>query len=236
MQVSSGTKNNSFLIEPSYTTVKVLFNGVLLVVTGTWSSPYQSPARIRLQTKRGLAGKHHTRPLLWFPQCMLSTPNNRRRQCKDDHVYYTTCFDRDRSSDAVANSWFVCKQDAISYKISSKIKVDRLKFTLEVVVALEASPTTNKSIFTDDEDNSVFNSTHKKIEVFNPPAIYVIPFILAIPGNFWHATAANPPWYDVARVPQDGYPLYRAYLERTREGNCNSQTHSEIHRNPEDSY
>ncbi|GFV61784.1 hypothetical protein TNCV_5221 [Trichonephila clavipes] len=32
------------------------------------------PARIRLRTKPGLAGKHHTRPLLWCPQCMLSTP------------------------------------------------------------------------------------------------------------------------------------------------------------------
>ncbi|GFX00700.1 uncharacterized protein TNCV_4576671 [Trichonephila clavipes] len=47
----SGTKNNSSPNEPSYTTVTVSFNGVLLVVTGTWRSPYQSPARIRLQTK-----------------------------------------------------------------------------------------------------------------------------------------------------------------------------------------
>ncbi|PRD21186.1 UNVERIFIED_CONTAM: hypothetical protein NCL1_52537 [Trichonephila clavipes] len=28
----------------------------------------------------------------------------------------------------VANSWFLCKQDAISNKIPSNIKVDRLKF------------------------------------------------------------------------------------------------------------
>ncbi|GFT49918.1 hypothetical protein TNCV_4175561 [Trichonephila clavipes] len=33
MQVSSGTKNNSFLNKPSCTTVTVLFNGVLLMVT-----------------------------------------------------------------------------------------------------------------------------------------------------------------------------------------------------------
>ncbi|GFU20682.1 uncharacterized protein TNCV_3176221 [Trichonephila clavipes] len=36
MQVSSGTKNNSSLNEPSCTTR----NGVLLVVTGTWRSRY----------------------------------------------------------------------------------------------------------------------------------------------------------------------------------------------------
>ncbi|GFV09091.1 uncharacterized protein TNCV_1834791 [Trichonephila clavipes] len=40
MQVSSGIKNNSSPNEPSCTTVTVSFNGVLLVVTGTWSSPY----------------------------------------------------------------------------------------------------------------------------------------------------------------------------------------------------
>ncbi|GFT26752.1 uncharacterized protein TNCV_3709441 [Trichonephila clavipes] len=74
MQVSSGTKNNSSPNEPSSTIVTVSFNGVLLVVTGTWRSPYESPARIRLRTKPGLVGKHHTKPLLWCPQCMLSTP------------------------------------------------------------------------------------------------------------------------------------------------------------------
>ncbi|GFX97966.1 uncharacterized protein TNCV_4906171 [Trichonephila clavipes] len=40
MQVSSGTKNNSSPNEPSYTTVTVSLNGVLLVVNGTWHSPY----------------------------------------------------------------------------------------------------------------------------------------------------------------------------------------------------
>ncbi|GFV85661.1 uncharacterized protein TNCV_3436641 [Trichonephila clavipes] len=40
MQVSSGTKNNSSPNEPSDITVTVSFNGVLLVVTGTWRSPY----------------------------------------------------------------------------------------------------------------------------------------------------------------------------------------------------
>ncbi|GFW84080.1 uncharacterized protein TNCV_4877441 [Trichonephila clavipes] len=40
MQVSSGTKNDSSPNEPSCTTVTVLFNGVLLVLTGTWRSPY----------------------------------------------------------------------------------------------------------------------------------------------------------------------------------------------------
>ncbi|GFV43086.1 uncharacterized protein TNCV_5027761 [Trichonephila clavipes] len=36
MLVSSGTKNNSSPNEPSCTTLTVPFNGVLLVVTGTW--------------------------------------------------------------------------------------------------------------------------------------------------------------------------------------------------------
>ncbi|GFW53553.1 uncharacterized protein TNCV_4814591 [Trichonephila clavipes] len=40
MQVSSRTKNNSSSKEPSCTTVTVSFNGVRLVVTGTWHSPY----------------------------------------------------------------------------------------------------------------------------------------------------------------------------------------------------
>ncbi|GFU74255.1 uncharacterized protein TNCV_4168461 [Trichonephila clavipes] len=40
MQVSSGTKNNSSPNEPSCTIVTVSFNGVLLVVTGSWRSPY----------------------------------------------------------------------------------------------------------------------------------------------------------------------------------------------------
>ncbi|GFW27624.1 uncharacterized protein TNCV_1772431 [Trichonephila clavipes] len=40
MQVSSGTKNNSSPNEPSCTTVTVSFTGVVLVVTGTWHSPY----------------------------------------------------------------------------------------------------------------------------------------------------------------------------------------------------
>ncbi|GFX73734.1 uncharacterized protein TNCV_4290501 [Trichonephila clavipes] len=74
MQVRSGTKNSSSPNEPSCTTITVSFNGVLLVVTGTWCSPYSSPARIRLQTKPGLVGKRHTRPLLWCLQCVLSAP------------------------------------------------------------------------------------------------------------------------------------------------------------------
>ncbi|GFY19054.1 uncharacterized protein TNCV_3877421 [Trichonephila clavipes] len=39
MQGSSGTKNNSSPNEPSCNTVTVTFNGVLLVLTGTWHSP-----------------------------------------------------------------------------------------------------------------------------------------------------------------------------------------------------
>ncbi|GFY13899.1 uncharacterized protein TNCV_986711 [Trichonephila clavipes] len=36
MQISSGTRNNSYRIEPSCNTVMVSISGVLLVVTGTW--------------------------------------------------------------------------------------------------------------------------------------------------------------------------------------------------------
>ncbi|GFT57414.1 uncharacterized protein TNCV_2035381 [Trichonephila clavipes] len=73
MQVSSGTKNNPPKRAILHHRNGVAFNGVLLVVTGTWRSPYLSPLRIRLQTKPGLFGKHHTRPLLWCSQC-ISTP------------------------------------------------------------------------------------------------------------------------------------------------------------------
>ncbi|GFT21713.1 hypothetical protein TNCV_2969681 [Trichonephila clavipes] len=45
MQVSSVTKNNSSPNEPSCTTVTMSFNGVLLVVTGTWRSPYEAERR-----------------------------------------------------------------------------------------------------------------------------------------------------------------------------------------------
>ncbi|GFT91968.1 uncharacterized protein TNCV_124981 [Trichonephila clavipes] len=62
---------------------------------------------------------------------------------------------------AVANSWILCKQDAISNKISPKFKMDRLKFKLEIVEALAASPRTNKNILTD-KDNSVVKSHSQK--------------------------------------------------------------------------
>ncbi|GFT05095.1 uncharacterized protein TNCV_531421 [Trichonephila clavipes] len=52
----------------------------------------------------------------------------------------------------------------------------------EIVEALSASPPTNKSILTDDEDNSVVVPLAKKSKRCNPPAIHVIAFILGIPG------------------------------------------------------
>ncbi|PRD22441.1 UNVERIFIED_CONTAM: hypothetical protein NCL1_49080 [Trichonephila clavipes] len=64
------------------------------------------------------------------------------------------CYLSHCSYKAVTNSWFQCKQDAISNKIPPKIKTDHLKFKLEVVEALAASPSANKSISTD-ENNSV---------------------------------------------------------------------------------
>ncbi|GFS56903.1 uncharacterized protein TNCV_2661131 [Trichonephila clavipes] len=83
---------------------------------------------------------------------------------------------------AVVNSWFLCKQDAISNKILPKIKMDRLKFKLEIFEALPASPPTNKSVLTDDEDNGVVIPLVKRWKRYNPPAMHGMAFILAIPG------------------------------------------------------
>ncbi|GBN19860.1 hypothetical protein AVEN_114566-1 [Araneus ventricosus] len=81
MQVSSGTKNNSSPNEPSCTTVTVSFNGVLLVVTGTWRSPYESPARIRLQTKPGDSSENITQDHCCgvHNACSLLQANRRRQ-------------------------------------------------------------------------------------------------------------------------------------------------------------
>ncbi|GFY05068.1 uncharacterized protein TNCV_562001 [Trichonephila clavipes] len=84
------------------------------------------------------------------------------------------------SDETVANSWFLFKQGAISSKIPPKIKVDRMTFRLEVVGALSAFPPTNKSILTDDEDNNVVIPLVKRSKRCNPPAIYVMAFIMAI--------------------------------------------------------
>ncbi|GFV60438.1 transposable element Tc3 transposase [Trichonephila clavipes] len=43
MQVSSRTKNNSSPIKASFTTITMSFNGVHMVVTGTWRSPEANP-------------------------------------------------------------------------------------------------------------------------------------------------------------------------------------------------
>ncbi|GFW04883.1 uncharacterized protein TNCV_4881181 [Trichonephila clavipes] len=86
------------------------------------------------------------------------------------------------SCKAVSNSWFLRKQDAISNKIPRKIKMDRLKLKLEIVEALSGSPPTNKSILTGYEDNSVVIPLAKRSKLYNPLAIHVMAFILAIPG------------------------------------------------------
>ncbi|GFS85586.1 uncharacterized protein TNCV_2794271 [Trichonephila clavipes] len=86
------------------------------------------------------------------------------------------------SCKAVANSLFLCKQDAISYKIPLKITMDHLKFKLEIAEALSTSPPTNKSILADYEDNSVVIPLANRSKRYNPPATHVMAFILAIPG------------------------------------------------------
>ncbi|GFV73423.1 uncharacterized protein TNCV_3389391 [Trichonephila clavipes] len=78
MQVSSGTKNNSSSNEPSCTNVTVSFNGVLLVVMGTWHSPYLSPASIRLQTKPDLS-ENITQCCGVVNACSLLQVNRRRQ-------------------------------------------------------------------------------------------------------------------------------------------------------------
>ncbi|GFX74898.1 uncharacterized protein TNCV_1844701 [Trichonephila clavipes] len=70
----------------------------------------------------------------------------------------------------------------MSNKIPVKMKMDRLKFKLEIVEALSAFPPTNKSILTDDEDNSVVIPLAKRSKRYNSPAIHAMAFILAIPG------------------------------------------------------
>ncbi|GFY30421.1 uncharacterized protein TNCV_4066711 [Trichonephila clavipes] len=75
MQISSGTKYDPPTShEQSSITKTVSFNDVLLVVAGTYGSPYENPARIRLKANPGLVGKHHTNPMLRCPQCRPSTP------------------------------------------------------------------------------------------------------------------------------------------------------------------
>ncbi|GFX37222.1 uncharacterized protein TNCV_994971 [Trichonephila clavipes] len=54
--------------------------------------------------------------------------------------------------------------------------------SVEIVEALSASPSTNKSILTVDEDNSVVIPHAKISKRYNPPAVFAMFFILAIPG------------------------------------------------------
>ncbi|GFX28978.1 hypothetical protein TNCV_3030211 [Trichonephila clavipes] len=63
-----------------------------------------------------------------------------------------------------------------------QIKMDRLKFKLEIVEALSASPPTNKSILIDDDDNPVVIPLAKRSKLYDPPVMHEMSFILAIPG------------------------------------------------------
>ncbi|GFV35981.1 uncharacterized protein TNCV_2867391 [Trichonephila clavipes] len=83
-----------------------------------------------------------------------------------------------RSKIDVSNSWYLSKQDAISNKIPLKVKT----FKVDIVEALSASPPTNKSVLTDDEDNSVVITLAKRWKHYNPPAIHVMTLILATLG------------------------------------------------------
>ncbi|GFS87724.1 uncharacterized protein TNCV_4213581 [Trichonephila clavipes] len=71
-QIILGTENNP--PEQFYTTDTVSFSEFLLVEMDTRRSPYENLARIRLQSRPLLVGKHHTSPLSRCPQYILSTP------------------------------------------------------------------------------------------------------------------------------------------------------------------
>ncbi|GFW02243.1 hypothetical protein TNCV_2383661 [Trichonephila clavipes] len=70
---------------------------------------------------------------------------------------------------AQANSWFQYKLEVISSEISPKIKMDCLKFKLEVAEVLAASAITNKSILTDANSENGFDDLIKNIISFLPP-------------------------------------------------------------------
>ncbi|GFW43330.1 putative transposable element [Trichonephila clavipes] len=63
--------------------------------------------------------------------------------------------------------------------------MDRLKFKLVIVKALSAYPPTNKSILTDDEDNSVVIPLAKRSKRCNPPAIHVMRILFSDEAYFW---------------------------------------------------
>ncbi|GFW23028.1 hypothetical protein TNCV_3801291 [Trichonephila clavipes] len=96
-------------------------------------------------------------------------------------VFHVTC-SRFKITSSCKFLVSVHKHDAISNKILPKIKTDPLKFELEIVEALAASPPTDKIIFPDDEDNSVVIQLTKRSKSYDPLAIHIMPFILAIPG------------------------------------------------------
>ncbi|GFV15228.1 uncharacterized protein TNCV_787191 [Trichonephila clavipes] len=52
----------------------------------------------------------------------------------------------------------------------------------QIVEALSTSPPTNRSILTDDEDNSVVTPLAKRSKRYISPATHIIAFMLAIPG------------------------------------------------------
>ncbi|PRD21185.1 UNVERIFIED_CONTAM: hypothetical protein NCL1_52539 [Trichonephila clavipes] len=52
--------------------------------------------------------------------------------------------------------------------------------TYESLKAIAGSPPSNKSILTHDEDNRVVIPLAERSKCYDPPAIHVMPFILAI--------------------------------------------------------
>ncbi|GFS99174.1 hypothetical protein TNCV_1600191 [Trichonephila clavipes] len=84
---------------------------------------------------------------------------------------------------SAGKSSFVFKynENTSSFYLSPKVKMDRLKFKLEMVEALSTSPPINKRILTVDENNRVVIALAKRSKRYNLPAVHAMAFILAIP-------------------------------------------------------
>ncbi|GFX54899.1 hypothetical protein TNCV_3318161 [Trichonephila clavipes] len=68
------------------------------------------------------------------------------------------------------------------YRPFGEFRRAKIALSQNRIEALSASPPTNRNILTDDENNSVVIPFAKRSKRYNPPAIHVMAFILAIQG------------------------------------------------------
>ncbi|GFW57670.1 hypothetical protein TNCV_2925891 [Trichonephila clavipes] len=97
----------------------------------------------------------------WSPTFLPFSPSSREDLRLDDYLKYPPA----------AKALYI-------YKHPSLLRDSNPGPKLEIFEALP----TNKSILTDDEDNSAVNPLAKRSKRYNPPAIHAMAFILAIPG------------------------------------------------------